>query len=371
MNIFSLLFAVVASGIALFSMFTAYDANVTSEKLGASQTISSLTSYTNPDDADSLPIVDSAAGQTKRITWGNATSSLGTYFAGVFSPIFSTSAGLAALLSNENGTGNFVLSSSTALTSPRLTSPTITLTSDATGDIYYRNSGGAFTRLGIGASTNYYLRTSASGIPEWDNSVATFPYNASSTFNATTTIAADSRTNRALVLNSIPYQFPSQLSATSGLSLIASSTGLLYWGSPLSPVTGTFSTTTTSKTAYTGSTTIRHNLGVRPRLIEFQYVGLGNDGGANKAGTTGSGKIVFPAKTYTTINYCQEQAATAPVINVYADKAISLHGEAASCGDPTALIYTLTTADETTFTLADSTEANDVVTAHIIWTVYP
>jgi len=42
---------------------------------------------------------------------------------------------------------------------------TLTLGSDATGDIYYRNSGGVFTRLGIG-TTNQVL-TVISGLPSW------------------------------------------------------------------------------------------------------------------------------------------------------------------------------------------------------------
>lgn len=42
---------------------------------------------------------------------------------------------------------------------------TVTLGSDATGDIYYRNSGGVLTRLGIGSSTN--VLTVAAGLPSW------------------------------------------------------------------------------------------------------------------------------------------------------------------------------------------------------------
>lgn len=62
-------------------------------------------------------------------------------------------------------------SDSQTLTGKTLTSPIINLTSDATGDIYYRNSGGAFTRLGIGSS-GQVLSVSA-GIPAWSASSAT------------------------------------------------------------------------------------------------------------------------------------------------------------------------------------------------------
>jgi len=42
---------------------------------------------------------------------------------------------------------------------------TMTLGSDATGDIYYRNAGGILTRLGIGSSTN--VLTVSGGLPSW------------------------------------------------------------------------------------------------------------------------------------------------------------------------------------------------------------
>lgn len=42
---------------------------------------------------------------------------------------------------------------------------TMTLGSDATGDIYYRNAGGVLTRLGIGSSTN--VLTVSGGLPAW------------------------------------------------------------------------------------------------------------------------------------------------------------------------------------------------------------
>lgn len=52
------------------------------------------------------------------------------------------------------------------LTNKTLTSPAINLGSNATGDIYYRDSGGTFQRLPIGTSTQI-LQVSSGGIPEW------------------------------------------------------------------------------------------------------------------------------------------------------------------------------------------------------------
>jgi hypothetical protein len=51
------------------------------------------------------------------------------------------------------------------LTNKTLTSPVINVTSDATGDIYYRSSGGVFTRLAAG--TNGHILTLAAGLPSW------------------------------------------------------------------------------------------------------------------------------------------------------------------------------------------------------------
>ena len=51
------------------------------------------------------------------------------------------------------------------LTNKTLTSPTINVTSDATGDIYYRTAGGAFARLPVG--TDGQVLTLASGLPSW------------------------------------------------------------------------------------------------------------------------------------------------------------------------------------------------------------
>ena len=51
------------------------------------------------------------------------------------------------------------------LTNKTLTSPAINVTSDATGDTYYRSAGGQFVRLPIG-STGQILKV-AGGIPAW------------------------------------------------------------------------------------------------------------------------------------------------------------------------------------------------------------
>lgn len=56
--------------------------------------------------------------------------------------------------------------STQSVTNLTLVTPTLTLTSDATGDMYYRNSGGALTRLPIGSS-GQIIQVSSGGEPEW------------------------------------------------------------------------------------------------------------------------------------------------------------------------------------------------------------
>lgn len=59
---------------------------------------------------------------------------------------------------------------------------TMNIGSDATGDIYYRNSGGAFTRLGIGSNGD--VLTVSSGLPSWSaSSGATTIYNGDGTLS--------------------------------------------------------------------------------------------------------------------------------------------------------------------------------------------
>lgn len=65
--------------------------------------------------------------------------------------------------------GQKALSSGTStqsITGLTLVNPIFTLGSDATGDMFYRNSGGAIARLPIGTS-GQIIQTSSGGIPEW------------------------------------------------------------------------------------------------------------------------------------------------------------------------------------------------------------
>jgi len=63
-------------------------------------------------------------------------------------------------------TATYLTTTGTFSTGGTLGGVTVTLGSDATGDIYYRNSGGVLTRLGIGTSAQV-LTVSGGGLPSW------------------------------------------------------------------------------------------------------------------------------------------------------------------------------------------------------------
>lgn len=93
------------------------------------------------------------------------------YNGGITNANISSSAAISVSKINTGVTGSLVGTSDTqtltnkTLTSPTITSPVINVSSDATGDIHYRDSNGNFARLGIG-STGQSLIVS-SGLPAW------------------------------------------------------------------------------------------------------------------------------------------------------------------------------------------------------------
>ncbi|MBC7947758.1 MAG: hypothetical protein H7Y42_07750 [Chitinophagaceae bacterium] len=76
-----------------------------------------------------------------------------------------TTATQIAYLDAATGTTGTASTNLVFSTSPTLSTPVINVGSDATGDIYYRNGSGLFTRLPAG--TNGHVLTLASGIPAW------------------------------------------------------------------------------------------------------------------------------------------------------------------------------------------------------------
>ena len=93
--------------------------------------------------------------------------------------------------------------------------------------------------------------------------------NASSTFNATTTIAANSVTNNALVLNGQAYKWPTTQTASSSL-LMTNGSGTLLWNAASSTINNVCVSGQGSRAIdFTGTENITHNLGVIPTFIEI------------------------------------------------------------------------------------------------------
>lgn len=140
--------------------------------------ISTLNSLTKSTVAttDVLPIVDTSATETKKITYQELMQPLDSQFriAGssdttklvAFEVDGLTTATTRTITVPDADLILVGLTTTQTLTNKTLTSPQVNFGSDATGDIIYRTSGGVTARLAIGTS-GQILQVSAAGIPEW------------------------------------------------------------------------------------------------------------------------------------------------------------------------------------------------------------
>lgn len=140
-----------------------------------SQLTNSLTKATIATN-DIVPVVDTSASETKKMTYQEliqptdanfriAGSADNTKLLAFEVDGFTTATTRTVTIPDANTTMVGTDTTQT-LTNKTLTSPVLNLTSDATGDMYYRNSSGALTRLPIG-SAGQIIQVSSSGIPEY------------------------------------------------------------------------------------------------------------------------------------------------------------------------------------------------------------
>lgn len=121
----------------------------------------SLDSLSNPTSSDTQSGVDHAAQHA------NANDAIEALEAKVGANSSAVTTSHDYKLSGVTGSDKAVSKTGTEiLTNKTLTAPVLNVGSDATGDIYYRNSGGVLTRLPIGTA-GQILDVSGSGIPEW------------------------------------------------------------------------------------------------------------------------------------------------------------------------------------------------------------
>ena len=152
-------------------------------KVGASQSISSLTELTSLSHNDVLPITEVNGLTTKKVKWGTATSSLKVINDALYSPIIG-SASITTLGTITTGTWN---------------ADTLTVAKGGTGStslIAYQllagNGTGAVTTFGNGTSGYVLTSNGAGALPSFQNVGVTLNNNntwtGTNTFSATTTI---------------------------------------------------------------------------------------------------------------------------------------------------------------------------------------
>lgn len=155
------------------------------------------------------------------------------------------------------------------------------LGSDATGDVFYRNSGGSFTRLGIGSSGD--VLTVNTGLPVWSApAAATTLYNGNGSISSARTVTLGSNNLTFDASSSGDLKFTLGSDATGDLYYAASggaltrraigssgdvltvSGGLPVWQAP-DYASGTYTPTLTNSTNVTAST-----------AYQCQYIRVGN-----------------------------------------------------------------------------------------------
>jgi hypothetical protein len=239
-----------------------------------------------------MAIVDTSTLTTKKLTFANATSSFKTYNDLIYSPI-AGGTGITTLGTVTTGTWN-----ATAISVAKGGTGTTTFASN----YVLLGDGTSGVKTVSGQGTSGYLLTSngAGSAPTWQNVAVALntdntwtglnTFTASTTHTATTTIPASNVLSNALIINNVPYQYPSTQCA-SGQSLVNNGSGVLsckninkYSYAGVGPNASTGSATTTVIVIPAGTMTASSTI-----EVDWNGTSLYNGGGGTiylSAGST-------------------------------------------------------------------------------------
>ena len=220
----------------------------------------------------------------KTLTASNSLTFTGTD--GTFFGFPGTSDTVVTLAATQSPTNKTITGSTNVLGNV-----TMTLGSDATGDLYYRNSGGQLTRLAIGSGSQ--VLTVSGGLPTWQAGSS-----AGSVTAGTTTIAGTCSTQQQV------YNNAGTLSCANLSSFLSAGTGISLSGTTTVTINNTGVTSVSSGYGLTGTVTTTGSLAVSLSTITNSLSGdvaVGNgsytDGPSVAQGSTGtwfaSGTVVF------------------------------------------------------------------------------
>ena len=192
---------------------------------------------------------------------------------------------LGEILTTDKAVGK---TATQTLTNKTLTSPVINVTSDATGDLYYRNAGGLFTRLPIGTAT--HILNVTGGIPAWRAETALA--DASTTVKGVVEAATSAEVTAGTATGATGAVLVVTPDALASSTPVFDGTGLT--GLALTTLFANGVTTRAGDTA-SGDQTIAHGLARTPKKIRIVIT---------KTNTT-SGGLVSSVGTYNgTTNSC-------------------------------------------------------------------
>lgn len=164
------------------------------------------------------------------------------------------------------------------LTNKTLTAPVINIGSDATGDMYYRNGSGLFTRLVLG-TVGQILNVDGSGIPAWVANPAAADASTTvkgvSEIATTAEITAGTATGGTGAVLVVPASAVGAVGASKIVQFNSSAQYPAADGSLITNITNpiTYKNNSTSKNLADASTTqtIAHGLGKAPKCVEIVF----------------------------------------------------------------------------------------------------